>query len=1076
MKILHAIRCLFVGVSIVAFHADARTLHGSGLGGPSSPTISSISPASGSTLGGTPVAISGTNFTGATLAQVGGVTCTSLAVISSTLINCTTGANSAGLDAVAVTTSAGIGVTGGLYTYAVPAPVVSSISPGAGTTAGGTPVTIVGLNFTGASAVTIGGNACGSLSVVSSNQITCTTSAGSAGASSVLVTNSYGTNTANALFTYGTVVTPAVTSIFPTSGSASGGTYVSIQGSGFTGASGATVGGVALTGFSVTSDTLSSGVTGAGTSGAVSVVVTNAAGSNGANTLYTYDSPPALIEAMGYDTSASCFHYTKAMSVANSPTIASALAAHSCLYLDSFTDYSTTGGGGCSALTVSSNQRIFGDLETTLCPVTVAAGATGSVLANFSGAAVLGQTGSPGSGARNLTFGAGASINGNLFIRLDYQFGGSPDNTGVGTAGVTLEKNIFLRYRMGFAINDASSGDIYGNWFVQGENQSQNVPFINFTGNTTTPSYGNVFLWYQCATPGGRCAYINGLQDFTIVGIDAEQWDVNRVFGSAGIGDLFDLVNPTKDVRVIGSQGEDPNNAAQPYFRIDANRFLLMSDISGSQWQHSFVGSDVTEATYLSEYDAYFNLSAYAHAVGSSDCVGGAPATTCPLPGTNNTYWGGAPVLVGGNGGVKWPGYPTALTSGQLSALQDSIIGMTTGRTGAPWPAPTYEAPPDPAGPNWNVGLSGQPDSSGTIQALINAATSSACTVLAPGLYYIASPLTLSGAQCLHGSGWGNTAIICKTNTIDAFQGAGGQYTYGPNNAKYDLTDLTIEGCLNGIHWNGLSSTGSGGGQQYGQIFLSHLNMRNIASACLFEDGIYSMDNNLIDYFNCIDSTYGFYELASPTYGQPGDSGEAIGSAYSDKAVWWHCQFIGDVLPLNIPAQRTNNLNMFAESLFENNTGGVAKFSNTLTQMFVNDDFVNNAGDSNNALFDGADNQGALLIGSRIQMGSAGNGVTAIRGNMSVEGTTFQLDGATTAAVWSGTETLTNMYNSYSQDVPLGTINGGFFANNYFPLDSTHSIQYGYEASGTFNAVLPTAVTSQPQEQLLFGPALGFRY
>lgn len=82
------------------------------------------------------------------------------------------------------------------------APTVSAISPTAGTTLGGTAVTITGTNFTGATGVTIGGVAATSVVVVNSTTITAVTPAGSAGTASVLVTTPDGTNSANSLYTF----------------------------------------------------------------------------------------------------------------------------------------------------------------------------------------------------------------------------------------------------------------------------------------------------------------------------------------------------------------------------------------------------------------------------------------------------------------------------------------------------------------------------------------------------------------------------------------------------------------------------------------------------------------------------------------------------------------------------------------------------------------------------------------------------------------------------------------------------------------------------------------------------------
>lgn len=102
--------------------------------------------------------------------------------------------------------------------------------------------------------------------------------------------------------------TPTVTSITPTSGSANGGTTVTITGKSFVigGVAGATtsvVTGVTIGGFPVQSYTVSlagdvtsstiSAVTPAGIAGSASVVVTNTVGSNAANSLFTYVLPPS---------------------------------------------------------------------------------------------------------------------------------------------------------------------------------------------------------------------------------------------------------------------------------------------------------------------------------------------------------------------------------------------------------------------------------------------------------------------------------------------------------------------------------------------------------------------------------------------------------------------------------------------------------------------------------------------------------------------------------------------------------------------------------------------------------------
>ena len=71
-----------------------------------------------------------------------------------------------------------------------------------------------------------------------------------------------------------------VASIAPSSGTIAGGTAVTLTGTGFSTATGATVGGVALTSFTVVDDTTITGTTGAHAAGAVDVVVTRPTGSD----------------------------------------------------------------------------------------------------------------------------------------------------------------------------------------------------------------------------------------------------------------------------------------------------------------------------------------------------------------------------------------------------------------------------------------------------------------------------------------------------------------------------------------------------------------------------------------------------------------------------------------------------------------------------------------------------------------------------------------------------------------------------------------------------------------------------
>ncbi len=88
---------------------------------------------------------------------------------------------------------------------------------------------------------------------------------------------------------------PTVSAISPDVGDFTGGVPVTITGTAFTGATGATIGGVAITSFVVVNDTTITGVTGAhAIATGQSVVVTSPGGSNAANTLYEYFNPLSI--------------------------------------------------------------------------------------------------------------------------------------------------------------------------------------------------------------------------------------------------------------------------------------------------------------------------------------------------------------------------------------------------------------------------------------------------------------------------------------------------------------------------------------------------------------------------------------------------------------------------------------------------------------------------------------------------------------------------------------------------------------------------------------------------------------
>jgi hypothetical protein len=246
-----------------------------------------ISPNQGSTGGGTPVTITGTNLSGTTAVRFGTKLATNVTNVSPTQV---TALSPSGAGSVGVTVTTPGGTSNPIPFFYVGAPFKSSLGPTSGTLAGGNTVTINGAGLATATGVSFGANTA-TPTVISDTQLTVTVPAGAAaGPVGVSVTTAGGTN--NGLsYTY--VDAPTVTTVAPTSGPASGGTGVTITGTNLDSTESVTFDGAPAP-FSVVNSTTVSAVTPPGTAGPVDVVVSNPAGSDTAVGAYTYVAGPGI--------------------------------------------------------------------------------------------------------------------------------------------------------------------------------------------------------------------------------------------------------------------------------------------------------------------------------------------------------------------------------------------------------------------------------------------------------------------------------------------------------------------------------------------------------------------------------------------------------------------------------------------------------------------------------------------------------------------------------------------------------------------------------------------------------------
>lgn len=263
------------------------------------PVVTGLTPTGGSAGGGTRVTITGTDLQDASGVSFGSNPATSFRVTSPTAVTAVSPAGGPNTTVdVIVTTPQGKSATTPADKFTYSAPTVTSLSPNSGPPAGGTTVTINGANLTGAQRVDFDQAAATNLTVNADGSITVKSPSGTAGQTvDVVVTTPLGTSAASPAdkFTYGSL--PAVTSLSPASGLASGNTTVTIHGANLAGAQQVAFGqGMAsnLTSNPDGSITLNSPPGQQGQTVDVVVTTTNGASATNASDQFTYLYVPSI--------------------------------------------------------------------------------------------------------------------------------------------------------------------------------------------------------------------------------------------------------------------------------------------------------------------------------------------------------------------------------------------------------------------------------------------------------------------------------------------------------------------------------------------------------------------------------------------------------------------------------------------------------------------------------------------------------------------------------------------------------------------------------------------------------------
>jgi large repetitive protein len=273
------------------------------------PGVSAVSPSSGPQGGGNEVTVTGGGFYASSVGVTfGGVPASVVDIVDFCNViviapaSATTGTVDVRVSSIGGTSSV---TAADHYTYTATL-AVTGVSPSSGPDTGGGTVTVAGSGFTGAGAVDFGGVPAASFAVNSSTSITATAPAHGAGTVDVTVATPAGTSavTGSDKYVY-TASAPTVTGLGPTWGPASGGTSVTVTGSGFGVQSGSVFdpeitavdfGTVPAASVTVISATSLAAIAPPGVDGSVDVTVANPAATSATSSAdrFTYLSTPAV--------------------------------------------------------------------------------------------------------------------------------------------------------------------------------------------------------------------------------------------------------------------------------------------------------------------------------------------------------------------------------------------------------------------------------------------------------------------------------------------------------------------------------------------------------------------------------------------------------------------------------------------------------------------------------------------------------------------------------------------------------------------------------------------------------------
>lgn len=628
-----------------------------------------------------------------------------------------------------------------------------------------------------------------------------------------------------------------------------------------------------------------------------------------------------------------------------------ALDTYGTVILDDF-DYTT---GGVPYVPLKPGQRLIGIPNRSVSPeIRPVPGCSNAMVKGVSNPGAL------------ITFAASSTLTEkNTFGMLS----GTIDGT-----NCTLSQNFFYSVIGVMRFDTTTSGYMRNNRFYRIQNQNAGAlsyAAFKFWGKSDLSSWGNTLTGYNCLTPFGQQLDIRRQANFSMIGFDSESYADPDGTQKPAIN-----VESVNDFRAYVLSG---NVQYQPAARFDCTRLTLSTPALGvsnfSNTQAYQLGANVNAAEFIYSDTGFMSLL---NDAAPSNFRGMIPSYGYqPYVGTTT---------------------PASITGAEATAATDLLVNDTG--TYSPWGYYPERAIPDFLGPNWAVGLAGQPDSTATIQALIDAGN----VVRLSGVYYLGSSLRLKDNTVIIGGGKDNTALVGKTG-VSIFSDVDLVGT-----TRFGIYDITLQGDGIGIH-----QFKDGVQNAYG--YMSNVIFRNL-SAGYFLDSAYSIDNCFFENLDFVNCGAGF-----KTRGTGANNTTTV--AYVDKSHFFRCQFVNCGYGKDMSNTRVNNLNIDYECLYKDNTSGAYKLSSGghNYQMHVNTVYQNNGGSI------ALDNQNCPVYYMRCKIIGGAAGVAMTWPQVSFEGCEFSrgsggagkiLDTPPVLGDYRGSD-VAIFHNCISTDMPIGT-------------------------------------------------------